>query len=151
NLTAPTMHDGSQPLVLWKDRQYADTRFDYVKGSAFYVTKDYLAPGTPAEPFMAIPTRAWDVKDYEAGYKRFCEVFPDLMMVTERAIMYLDPNNPESKLPGRWLNAGFHSQSGYFRDDQPLCKYILTDEQNKQLDKLWQELHFVASDISREY
>jgi hypothetical protein len=34
---------------------------------------------------------------------------------------------------------------GYFRDDQPLCELLLDDAQKKELDRLWQELDFIAS------
>ena len=40
---------------------------------------------------------------------------------------------------------------GYFRDDQPLYELILDDEQQKELDALWQEFDFVASTPMRTY
>ncbi|MGE0606179.1 MAG: DUF1592 domain-containing protein [Pirellulales bacterium] len=42
----------------------------------------------------------------------------------------------------RGLSAGFHLIEGVFRDDAPLCHLVLTDEQNRELDRLWQELYF---------
>ena len=58
-------------------------------------------------------------------FKRFCAVFPDAFFVSERARVYLNPEK-EKKLTGRLLNAGFHSQTGYFRDDAPLYDLILS-------------------------
>ena len=56
-----------------------------------------------------------------------------------------------SKDNGRYLSAGFHNVMGYFRDDQPLYELILDEEQQKELDDLWQELDFIASGNIRTY
>jgi len=42
----------------------------------------------------------------------------------------------------RGLSAGFHLIEGFFRDDQPLCRRVLSDEENHELDRLWDELMF---------
>ncbi|MBS0205864.1 MAG: DUF1592 domain-containing protein [Planctomycetes bacterium] len=42
----------------------------------------------------------------------------------------------------RGLSAGFHLIEGFFRDDQPLCKHVLNDTENRELDRLWDELEF---------
>src|SRR5262249_43388814 len=44
----------------------------------------------------------------------------------------------------RGLSAGFHLIEGFFRDDQPLCRYVLTDQERRELDRLWTELYFVT-------
>lgn len=44
----------------------------------------------------------------------------------------------------RGLAAGFHLVEGFFRDDQPLVKKILSDSENAELDRLWRELEFVT-------
>ena len=59
----------------------------------------------------------------------FCRVFPD-------RFCYVDP--------GRGLAAGFHLVEGFFRDDLPLQRLVLTGEQREQLDHLWEELDFVT-------
>ncbi len=40
---------------------------------------------------------------------------------------------------------------GYYRDDEPLMKLILSPEQGARLDRLWQELDFVTSAPMRQY
>ncbi len=42
----------------------------------------------------------------------------------------------------RGLSAGFHLIEGFFRDDQPLCRHVLSDDENRELDRLWGELSF---------
>src|SRR6185436_9206822 len=81
---------------------------------------------------------------YEASFARFSSVFPDAFYVSERGRDYVGKPR-EQQERGRLLSAGFHSQMGYFRDDGPLCDLILDDRQKESLDKLWQELDFVAN------
>ncbi len=57
----------------------------------------------------------------------FCSLFPN-------RFVYVDDT--------RGLSAGFHLIEGFFRDDQPLCKLVLNDRQNQELDRLWDELYF---------
>ena len=59
----------------------------------------------------------------------FCHAFPD-------EFYYVDSN--------RGLAAGFHLVEGFFRDDRPLVEKVLTDAENAELDKLWEELDFVT-------
>jgi hypothetical protein len=44
----------------------------------------------------------------------------------------------------RGLSAGFHLIEGFFRDDQPLCRSVLSDAQKRELNRLWTELYFVT-------
>lgn len=65
-----------------------------------------------------------------AGFgERFCRVFPN-------RFFYVDS--------GRGLAAGFHLVEGFFRDDQPLVRSVLTDAETAELDQLWEELEFVT-------
>lgn len=59
----------------------------------------------------------------------FCRVFPN-------RFYYVDDT--------RGLSAGFHLIEGFFRDDQPLCKHVLSDDENRELNRLWKELEFVT-------
>ncbi len=59
----------------------------------------------------------------------FCNTFPN-------RFFYVDDV--------RGLAAGFHLVEGFFRDDRPLVKKVLSDQENEQLDRLWQELDFVT-------
>ena len=97
---------------------------------------------------MAIPEDAAARDQYEDAFKRFCEIFPDTFVVTERAAMYLTPEKRKKIIAGRLLSAGFHSQMGYFRDDMPLFKLILDRQRQKELDELWNELDYMA-DVPR--
>ncbi|MCA9136230.1 MAG: DUF1592 domain-containing protein [Planctomycetales bacterium] len=44
----------------------------------------------------------------------------------------------------RGLTAGFHLVEGFFRDDRPLVEKVLSEKENTELDRLWQELDFVT-------
>ncbi|MDA1016615.1 MAG: DUF1592 domain-containing protein [Planctomycetota bacterium] len=59
--------------------------------------------------------------------REFCALFPN-------RFLYVDDT--------RGLSAGFHLIEGFFRDDQPLCKLVLDDKQNQELNRLWGELYF---------
>ena len=68
-------------------------------------------------------------RDIAQSGKTFCGMFPN-------RFYYADET--------RGLSAGFHLIEGFFRDDQPLCKLVLNDEENSELNRLWTELEFVT-------
>ena len=145
NLKSPSVHDGSQPLVLWKNRQYAANRRTFsrdalqVEGTEENGDLDLMVPADDAE-------RA----PYEASFARFSSVFPDAFYVSERGRDYVGkPREQQEK--GRLLSAGFHSQTGYFRDDGPLIEMVLSEAEKAELDGLWDEFEFVASIALRQY
>lgn len=113
--------DGSQPLILWWNRELAAQRMSY-RGDG----KD---------------------ANVDAACNRFCQIFPNAFAVTSRG------HYSDQKLGAevRLLTAGFHLMQGYFRDDHPLCELVLTDEQRRELDGLWQELNFVTLVPLRQY
>ncbi len=78
---------------------------------------------------------------------RFCRVFPDAFVVMERAPYYDAGSSPK----GRLLSAGFHLMHGFYRDDGPLCDLVLDEAERRELDMLWEELHFVTLDAIRQY
>ena len=41
--------------------------------------------------------------------------------------------------------------TGYFRDDAPLYALMLDERQQRQLDRLWEEFHFITLDPMRQY
>jgi hypothetical protein len=149
NLTAPGIHNGSQCFVLWKNRQYAANRRRYT-GGALKIEDNGLTPGTPAARALAVPTAPAAVERYEAAFQRFCSIFPDAFYVSERARVYLDPKK-EKKNVGRLLSAGFHSMTGYFRDDAPLSELILDEQGQRELDRLWQEFDFITGAPMRQH
>ncbi|MCA9137600.1 MAG: DUF1592 domain-containing protein, partial [Planctomycetales bacterium] len=153
NLKTPEVHAGSQPLVLWKNRQFVANRRRYA-GGASKATDLELPDGSGEASAMTLPDDNGDDDSgrakYEQSFVEFCSVFPDAFIVSERARVYLDPEE-EKERTGRLLSAGFHSQMGYFRDDMPLYDLILSDSQREELDRLWLELDFVTSAPMRQY
>jgi hypothetical protein len=113
---------GSQPLVLWRNRQLAALHM------------------RPPEADPAIPQ---DAKALE----RFCQVFPDSFFVADRG-PYFDP---KAAGKGRPLTAGFHLMQGYFRDDQPLYQLVLDESDQIEIDRLWRELDFITKVPLRQY
>lgn len=113
--------DGSQPLVLWWNRQLAKQRMRY----------------------------AGDGQDaaLDAARDRFCRVFPNAFAITSRG-HYADAKLGADV---RLLTAGFHLMQGYFRDDEPLCELVLDETEQCELDRLWQELNFITGVPMRQY
>jgi hypothetical protein len=166
NITAGKVGASRQPLLIWKNVQYATHRrtFDpaqlQVAGEPAPVPSTVVEPDTanqfgpgktvlvkniPGDPELAVPEgqRA----RYEAAFGKFCSVFPDMFYKEQRGRNYFDT----SKDQGRYLSAGFHNVMGYFRDDEPLYELILDDQQQKELDEMWQEMDFVAKTTERMY
>ena len=125
---AKGLSNSSQPIILWKDRELALRR---------------MLPGRsePRQPDESRPT-------FTSAESRFCAVFPDKFFVSERGRMFLDEQEQEQ---GRLLSAGFHLMVGYFRDDAPLVELVLSEQERKELDALWQELDFIALVPQRQY
>jgi hypothetical protein len=89
-----------------------------------------------------------DAKGAEAdAAARFCRVFPHTFVVSERAVFY----DAGTSAKGRLLSAGFHLMQGYYRDDRPLYDLVLDEPAQREIDALWEELHFVALDAIRQY
>ncbi|HEV3438412.1 MAG TPA: DUF1592 domain-containing protein [Gemmata sp.] len=154
--TLPKLHvngisDGSQPLVLARNRQLASKHQEY----AGDVPVDFPKLIVQLKPGELGLTDLFAVKkgDAEAERRgraalvRFCEVFPAAFFVADRG-PYFDPNAVNQ---GRPLTAGFHLMQGYFRDDQPLYTLILDKRDQAELDALWQELNFITGVPIRQY
>lgn len=77
----------------------------------------------------------------------FCRVFPDAFVVMERAPYY----DAESSPKGRFLSAGFHLMHGVYRDDRPLYELVLDEPAKREIDTLWEELHFITLDPMRQF
>ncbi len=110
NLPARGMAAGSQPLVLWKDRQWVANRRRYA-GGARELPLSELTADPAAAGALVPPTDPAAGDHYEASFARFCSTFPDTFYVSERARVFLDPEK-EKRLGGRLLSAGFHSMTG---------------------------------------
>ena len=148
-------HKGSQPFVLWKNRQYANHRRSFDR-SALLVPDEGPTDKTDNEEKavdrdLLLPANEADRIRYEAAFARFCSVFPDAFFISERGRDYVKDSSKQDGEKGRLLSAGFHSMMGYFRDDRPLYEMVLDDARQRELDVLWQELDFVASAPMRQY
>jgi len=149
NLPARGIAAGSQPLVLWKDRQFAEHRTSYA-GNAQQLDMSAYAQ---TDPVLLVPESDEARARYDAAFTRFCALFPDRFYVSERGRMFLtNPREIASDAEGhRLLSAGFHSQMGYFRDDRPLYELVLDESQRRQLDDLWRELDFITLAPERQF
>jgi mono/diheme cytochrome c family protein len=149
NLSARGINSGTQPFVLWKNRRMAANRRRYA-GGALQARPAGLERGNPAALALTPPADVKGVPAYEATFQKFCETFPDAFYVSERARVYLDPKVDRNNT-GRLLSAGFHSMTGYFRDDAPLSELVLDDADRAELDRLWAEFDFVTDAPARQY
>ncbi len=143
--------DGSQPLVLWHDRQLAARHRTY-SGNVFADLRKLAeqlkgADAALVDSLHVKQTDAGAERRHKAALERFCAAFPDAFVVTDRG-PYFDPNSAGK---GRPLTAGFHLMQGYFRDDAPLCELILDESQRHELDVLWFELNFITLAPQRQY
>ncbi|MBI3415025.1 MAG: DUF1592 domain-containing protein [Verrucomicrobia bacterium] len=147
NLAVRGIAPGSQPLVLWKDRQMAANRTRYDPG-ALRVQGESTADAGGIDPALAVPHDNSARARYEAAFDRFCHVFPDAFYVSERVLVFLKEDKDSR---GRLLSAGFHLMTGYFRDDAPLSELVLDEQARRELDGLWEEFHFITLDSMRQY
>ena len=145
NLAVRGMAAGSQPLVLWKNRGMASNHTRYDPGALHFQTGPL--PDLVEDPLM-IPEDPSARAPVEAAVARFCRVFPDAFYVPERVLVFLKEDK-ESR--GRLLSAGFHLMTGYFRDDTPLSELILDEPARRELDRLWEEFHFITGDAVRQF
>jgi hypothetical protein len=143
--------NGSQPFVLWSDRQSANRHRTYTGevASDFRKLADQLqSSDAKLAKLLELPNGdAATAQRLRGVLERFCMVFPDAFVVTDRG-PYFDP---KAAGKGRPLTAGFHLMQGYFRDDKPLCELILDDRQRRELDALWDELDFITLAPMRQY
>jgi mono/diheme cytochrome c family protein len=175
NLVLKGVGPGSQPFVLWKDRQYAEKRMTYDHGvlqiegdpksgrqvPAEKTNQPEFPSGdeergrvamqpAPRDPELTIPADETNRAKYEAAFERFASTFPDAFYISERGRIFLDrPKDKQDK--GRLLSAGFHSMMGYFRDDTPLCELILDGAGKREIDELWTELDFITEAPQRQH
>jgi hypothetical protein len=148
NLTARGIGNGTQPFVLWKNRQMAANRMRYAGGADKVKLKELGLEGA-AENALAVPEEPADLKRYEAAFERFCKIFPNAFLVSERARVFLGKEDKGNT--GRLLSAGFHSMTGYFRDDKPLSELVLDEDGRRELDRLWREFDFITGAPMRQY
>ncbi len=142
HLRVKGINSGSQTLVLWRNRQQATHRMKLNEKALSEVLPEFCVEAGEASPELV------------EEFAELCRVFPDAFYVDRRGREYVQRKkrqelNLEKEV--RLLSAGFHSMMGYFRDDQPLCELLLTDEQQEELDRLWFELDFIADAPRRQH
>lgn len=161
------VHKGAQPMVLWRNHQYAANRrtFDPAalqvqpeEGDDDAAASDGDAKGQQADekestvdPDLVVPSDPELRQQHERAFAKFCDVFPDAFFIAERGRDYVKASAKQNGEKGRLLSAGFHSMMGYFRDDGPLYDLVLNEAQQQQLDQLWQQLDFVTAAPMRQY
>jgi hypothetical protein len=146
HITAQGINNGTQPFVLWRNRQYATHRMT-LNRNALHVASD------PEDPEFVIPAEESLQTQHINAFKAFCAIFPDTFYVSRRGREFINKQGVQLEDEGRvrLLSAGFHSQMGYFRDDVPLYELVLSEEQQHELDALWQELDFIAGASARQH
>ncbi len=160
NLQIEGSNRGSQPFVLWKNRQYVEHRRKFNREAL--ITPDATEPNesveskasqisSPIDDALVLPTDETQRAQALESFERFASVFPDAFYISERGRDYVDEKSKQEGEKGRLLSAGFHSMMGYFRDDRPLYDLVLDDSAQQQIDRLWQELDFVTSAPMRQY
>ena len=149
NLRSAGMHGGTQSFVLWKNREMASHRRSFPEEDLALDGDDAIA--TTEDRLLLKTGTDEDRKAVTSSYRTFCSVFPDNFFILERGRGNVDPKESNREGKGRLLSAGFHSMMGYFRDDQPLCELVLSDEQRHEIDKLWSELDFIALAPLRQF
>ena len=166
----------SQPLMMWKNRQYATNRRNFDRAALRVADepppvevkmpearRGLVGGGQNGEDLNALYARAAQYQSrmqnpdlevpagqrarYEGAFAKFSSIFPDTFYVRERGRFY--PDDSEDK--GRLLSAGFHNVMGYFRDDAPLSELLLDEQGQKELERLWDEFEFVAGYTARTY
>jgi arylsulfatase A-like enzyme len=147
------LNAGSQPLVLWRNRRLAELR-----RSCRLETSEQAAADEQAKEALCDADlerlRSGSEADRQAvidDCRRFCAVFPDAFFVIERGRDYLQNAKAAKEGQGRLLSAGFHSMTGYFRDDRPLCELVLGTAEQAELDRLWRDLDMITQAPIRQY
>jgi hypothetical protein len=159
---------GSQPLLNWKLKQFAENRRrsdpDDLRNdtdAAPPVPEIPRYPGlhkeaAPRWAALSAKARAGDTdlivpaaqrKRYQAAFDCFASVFPDSFYITERGRYFPD----DSADKGRLLSAGYHSVLGFFRDDTPLTELILDEKGQAELNRLWNEFEFIGDITARTW
>jgi hypothetical protein len=142
---------GSQSFVLWHNRQMASRHRSY-SGEVFpdlrKMADQLKGPDAELAKLLAAKeTNAETERTLRNELEKFCSMFPDAFVVSDRGPYY----NPNEAGKGRLLTAGFHLMQGYFRDDEPLCELILSTDQRRELNALWDELNFITLVPMRQY
>ena len=115
-------------------RFYAEANLDQKHsklGIARIVVSDKPAKGDNlAEGMYLINPEHSEARSFQSAGETYCKLFPNRFYFVDET---------------RGLSAGFHLIEGFFRDDQPLCRSVLSDAEKQNLDRLWDELYFATN------
>jgi hypothetical protein len=162
NLRIQAVNPSAQALVLWKNRQMAanhtkyDTNLLQIDGTLPKSQEEKEKPESYNQKKVSKKKRPLPDENlfvpsaerakYEMAFARFAAIFPDAFYVKERGRTFVDPEEEKANgNVGRLLSAGLHNQTGYFRDDGPLCEMILDETGRRELDSLWDDFDMIAS------
>ncbi len=104
-----------------------------------------MAHARHGDPDLVYP--AGQKAKYQAAFDRFASVFPDTFVVSERGRYWPEQSTDN----GRLLSAGYHNTGGYYRDDTALMQLILDQKGQAQLNRLWNEFDFIATQTERTW
>ncbi len=134
-LKVPSTIEIALPADALKDQRtsrfYADASLDG-KQSALRVARVALlnqkskADNMTGSTLLFAPDHP-EAKQFAASCETFCKLFPNRFYFVDET---------------RGISAGFHLIEGFFRDDQPLVNSVLSDDEKRYLDRLWDELYF---------
>jgi len=136
------LHQGTQSLILWYNRQLADDRLA-CREDLFDSVQRGLLVGEDAERIDG------NIDAMREAYRDFCSVVPNAFYVAERGRPYAREEKQEAA--GRLLSAGFHSMMGYYRDDRPLMELVLDEQGVDELNRLWGEFEYVCELPVRQF
>ena len=158
----------SQPLINWKFDQFASHRRQF-DPTALRLASDpepelpdipgypglgrEVAPraralqlhGRAGNPHLVVPDG--ELERYERAFAELADLFPDAFYISERGRFYPDDSADKE----RFLSAGYHNVTGYYRDDQPLQELILDEAGQAELNRLWDEFDFIADYTRRTW
>ncbi len=123
----------SVPTAAFGDRQdirfYVSASLDraHTRQSAVRMTVANRSAAPNEFATLLIDPESQLAQKYRASSTQLCRAFPN-------RFVYVDGT--------RGLSSGFHLIEGFFRDDQPLCQQVLSDVENRELNRLWDELYF---------
>jgi hypothetical protein len=134
-LKVPSVLEIALPAEAMKDQRtphfYAEASLDGTHGKLpvvrIGVVNQKRNTDRPEEGAFLVAPEPAAAKQFSLSCETFCKLFPN-------RFYFVDDT--------RGISAGFHLIEGFFRDDRPLYNSVLTEEEKRTLDRLWDELYF---------
>ena len=135
--------------MLWKNRRIVANRMRYAGGASEIRAADLGLEGEAAEALSA-PEEPDELEAVRGDLRTLLQDVPGRVLRLGARPRLPRPNEDKNNT-GRLLGAGFHSMTGYFRDDGPLYELMLDDDGRRELDRLWREFDFITGAPIRQY